>query len=922
MKQFFIMLFTFFHLLANAQSLKIKGIVRDTADQPLPSAMILLLSARDSVMQTFFTTNSKGAFTLEAEKNKSYLVQVSFLGFETFWEAIKTVDISINLEEIRLVPITSDLPAIEVRGEYDMMKLSGDTVEYNTKAFKVQPGALVEDLLKKLPGLEVQRDGSVKAYGENVQNVLVDGKEFFGKDTRMATKNLDADAVDKVQVFDKKSDMAEFTGVDDGQEEKTINLKLKANRKNGYFGNAELAGGTSDRYKARFNINRFSPGNRLSVIGLGNNINEQSFSMDEYMNFMGGIGAFMSGGRGRIEISDNAGMFMGGGNTQGIQRSWAGGLNLNKTVSPKTDFNLSYLANDMKNTLDRNSERQSILTESFYNTKENENRVSGNTGHNINFRLKSKLDSSINLIWRGGLNLGNNNYNSRLANATFNASNALANQSNRLFDAFGNSFAVNTTLTLQKRFQKAGRSISLNSTLRMGNADRNGNINALNQYLTGISFTDTILQNQLFNDKNNQIDGRIAYTEPLGKRNFVELSGSASKNKNNTNTDYFDIIDQTTEIRNNLLSTAYNRGYSVYQAGLKLIKNREKYHLSYGANWQQSILNGMLNNAENPIKIKYDRLLPEANFQYDIKTGNHVNLNYYTNIQEPSLQQLQPTVNNSDPLNIYIGNPDLKHSYVHAFRGSYFLYDQFSFTSLFANIGATYTNNRITDLVDVDSLFRRTIRPVNVDYEKGLNGSIEFGTPIRPLKITTKIRLRSQLSQGILFVNELENTVNRASNSLLFSIENRRKEKWDVLAGIKLSKSNTHYSVQDNLDQKFSETNLFGELSFTPNAKWIFKSEYDDISYNQSGQSNTFRVPLWKASITRIFGKDQKFRGIFSAFDILDRNKGITRSSQLNYQEVLRTNALGRYCMLGLTYSIRGFKKTNGIEINFGNEKR
>lgn len=903
----------------------IRGTVRDTAGNALPVASVILLSPKDSVLQEFGNTNDNGYFKVDANKDADYLMQITYLGMQTHWQHIRTAKDHLDLGTIVLQVLESNLPTINVIGEYDPMKIGRDTVEYNAKAFKVQPGAPVEDLLKKLPGIEVQRDGSVKAYGENVQNVLVDGKEFFGKDTRIATKNLEADAVDKVQVFDKKSDMAEFTGVDDGQEEKSINLKLKANRKNGHFGNAELAGGSTDRFKTKFNLNRFSPTTRLSLIGLGNNINEQSFSFQDYMEFMGGIGAVMGGSGGRVRITMDGGMGGGGGlpvgmgNVQGIQRSAAGGLNINKTLGPKTEISASYLLNNMRNTLVRSSDKRSLLTDRTYTTNENEDRISGNTSNAVTYRLKTKIDSFQNLILSGGAGWNNNSYNSLLNNKTLDGTNVQANSSARDYNAKGNSFNLNSTLTWQRRFRKSGRSLILTTSGRTGNAERDALLNSVNTYNLLNSYTDTILQNQFYLDNNFQYDGRLAYTEPLGSKKFIEWNMYASNSRNRTNTDFYDIIDPGVEQRNNLLSTAYNRGYLAQSTGLRWIKNREKYHISVGINLQNSSLNGTIQSSENPIKVNYTRLLPEIDWNYDVKTGNHISLNYNTYIQEPALQQLQPTVNNSDPLNIYLGNPNLKPEYAHRISGSYFLYDQFSFTSLFANIGGMYTANRITDLIEIDSLFRRIIKPVNVKNEKNISGNIEFGTPIRPLKIATKLRLRSQASQGILFINSQENKVNRFGNSILFSIENRKKQKVDALMGIKLSGSNTHYSKQPSLDQKYSETNIFGEFTYTPTDKWTFHTEYDGISYSQSGLSETIKVPLWKAHISTFFMKDQRLKATLSVFDILNKNKGITRSSQLNYLDIQRTNVLGRYVMLGLAYSIKGFKKSSGgIEINIG----
>ncbi len=916
----YISLIFFFFLIqsAAAQNLILKGSVRDSTQADLPYASVLLLHAKDSVMVEFATTDDKGAFKLRAKSGEAYILQISFMGFETHWQSITGILMDTLLGDIVLEKAINNLPSLHVLGEQSLMKIGRDTVEYNAKAFKTQPGAAVEDLLKRLPGVEVQRDGSVKAYGENVQNILVDGKEFFGKDTRIATKNLEADAVDKVQVFDKKSDVAEFTGVDDGRDEKTINLKLKEDRKNGYFGNAELAGGTHERFKSKFNLNRFSPQSRLSVIGSGNNINDQSFSFQDYLDFMGGIGAFMSGGGGkmRIQLNESSGLPMGGV-TQGIQRSIAGGINLSKDLSTKTEFNASYLANNFRNVLNRDNQRQSLLADEFFNSEEMEERTSGSHSHTITFRLKSKLDSFQNLILRGGGGWNDNNYLSQLRNATFLQNQDPANQSARTYDVNGQGFNFNANLTWQKKFRKAGRSLVWSASGKYGNNDRDGYLEANNQYYIGNTFSDTLLQNQLFSDQGVQLESRMSYTEPLGKKRFIELNGLWSNNRNLTNMDFYDIIEPGVQRRNELLSNKYNRGYQVYNGGVRLIKNHKKYYFSLGLNLQHSSLNGKLQDLEQAITTDFTRLLPGASLQYELSTANNVNIDYETQVQEPSLEQLQPTSNNTDPLNIFVGNPNLKPEYTHELNSSYFKYDQFSFTSIFARLGANYTLNKITELVEVDSLFKRTIKPVNVKDEKAIQAGFEISTPIRPLFISTKLRLRSQLAQSILFVNGIKNQVNRLGNSVYFSLENRNKDRFDALAGIRWSGNQTSYSVSNSLDQTFHETNWFGEVTYTPNDRWALKTEFDRIAYTQFGQADPIVVPLWHASLTRFFTKQQRLKATLSVFDILNQNKGIARSSQLNYLEVQRTNVLGRYFMLGLAYSIKGFKKSNnGIEIN------
>ena len=267
----------------------VEGIIIDENKNSLVGATVVLLDKQDSSMVAFSISDNEGTFHLEDIEQGQYILQFSFVSYKTTYNNvdITSVDRKISLGDFQLEPISEILQEVTVKAEHIPMGVIGDTISYNAAAFQVRPGASVEDLLKKLPGIEVQRDGSIKAMGEDVENVLVDGKEFFGDDPQMATKNLEAEAVDKVQVFDKMSEIAEFTGIEDGEDEKTINLKLKEGYKNGGFGNVNISAGSNERYSGKINYNRFSPQMQASIILGANNINQQAFSFSEYIQFMG-----------------------------------------------------------------------------------------------------------------------------------------------------------------------------------------------------------------------------------------------------------------------------------------------------------------------------------------------------------------------------------------------------------------------------------------------------------------------------------------------------------------------------------------------------------------------------------------------------------------------------------------------------------
>ena len=250
-----------------------------------------------------------------------------------------------DLGQIEMIPSAEVLSEVEVTADHVALEIRKDTISYNADAFQTQPNAAVEDLLKKLPGLEVDQEGNVKAQGEDVQNVLVDGKEFFGTDPKIATKNLPADAIDKVEVYDRKSEMAEFSGVDDGEREKTINLRLREDKKKGVFGNLEAGYGTDERYKAKASLNRFSKNSQLSFLGLANNVNEQGFSVNEFLNFSGGMSRMMQSGGGRIRLGGDNSVPISQGLSDGLAKTLAGGVNYNLEFADKFDLRSSYFYN-------------------------------------------------------------------------------------------------------------------------------------------------------------------------------------------------------------------------------------------------------------------------------------------------------------------------------------------------------------------------------------------------------------------------------------------------------------------------------------------------------------------------------------------------------------------------------------------------
>jgi hypothetical protein len=909
-----------------AQNLQIEGQVTDTSGMALPAASVVLLEAKDSLFVVFGLTDEAGRFTLKRIESGDYVLQVSYLGHKNHWQALKMEAGmgKLNVGKIVLEPSSLLLNDVEITADRVPLSMRKDTLEYNALAFKVQPGAVVEDLLKKLPGIQIQPDGTIKAQGKTVQNVLVEGKEFFGNDPKIATKNLPADAVNKVQVFDKKSESAEFTGIEDGRDERTINLKLKDGKKQGYFGKANIGAGTEGRYEGNFNINRFGRRTQMSAIGMANNNNQQAFSFQDYINFMGGLGNFMSGGGGggRMRLSFNiedGGVPMGPMLDRGFTESWAGGANFNTDFSKRTSLSANYFYNRIENDIERNATRINTLGNSSFNSDETEDRLNRNANHRLNLTLKHKVDSFQNLTFRSSFNFNDGLFESFGDTRTFDTSGVLQNFGNRDYSAAGQTFKGDASLTYRLRFGRKGRALVASASGNFGDEQRDGTLISRNEFLRqnppGVS---TLNQRQAYTDVANNYGGSLAFTEPLGKKRYLETRVEHQQYLNSTAKNFFDRVTTPTpgEVFNPLLSNEFRRGYRYDRAGLNFMLNRPKYNLTTGAALQHSQLDGEVLGLENPIQRNFTRVLPSAFFNYDLKTSRHVNVEYNTSLREPSLEQLQPLVDNSDPLNVYAGNPDLRPEYAHNLGASFMNFDQFTMSSFFVSLNGTYTRDRITNSATIDSFFRRSIRPLNVENDFALNANASYNTPIRPLKINFSTRFNNTYNRGILFVNDLENTTNRLLNSLEVSFDNRRKVWTDWTVGTEVSQNSTQYSVSTALNQSFVNQRYFGEITVFPDKKWAIGTGIDCTVYSKEVFGEARAIPLWRASVTRYVLKNNKGQIKLAAYDLLNQNIGISRSSQFNYLEEERVRNLARYFMLSFSYSLAGFKREkDAIEI-------
>lgn len=888
----------------------IEGSIIDENQTELIGATVVLLDNQDSSMVAFSISDNSGTFHLDDIEEGAYILQLSFVSYRTSYNDIH-VSSATKTQEVgsyQLEPFSEVLQEVTVKAEHIPMGVIGDTISYNAAAFQVKPGASVEDLLKKLPGIEVERDGSIKAMGEDVQNVLVDGKEFFGNDPKVATKNLEAEAVDKVQVFDKLSEIAEFTGIEDGEEEKTINLKLKEEYKKGGFGNIKVAAGNKERYSGKINYNRFTPEMQASVILGANNINQQAFSFNEYIQFMGGIGNAISSNNG----SFNFGEFGRSRAPQGLTDNISSGINFNYDLSSKLQLTSYYFFSDHDKKLNSTTSSSQFTNTSSFDTEDDLESREVDQSHRLHAKIDLKPNPFTQVIWKNTFS-GIFGTEDRLANTLFRQANLQSGETSSNTFHENNQLGYEGDIQLRKKYTKKGRNWINILSYKTGSIDQENNI--LNQYLSGTS-SNILRQNQNYLYKKNSFNFSSSYTEPLGKQYYLGAKYNFETEKEHPEKTFFDLVNSESII-NLDLTAGYQKTVHIHRGSLSLRKNAKKFKLNSAIGFQGSSINGSItqqtgNPIDNELSNETLYLTPSMSFEYDVARDKTLEISYRTNVNLPQLSQLAPLPDNLNPNLLILGNPALSPEYIHNIRLGFRLFDQFNFKNLFMNLNLTTIQNQIINTVSIDDQFIKTLQPQNSDGYKQASGYISYSSPIRALKLKYNISSNYSLASYNTFLNNLESDVLESNINLNLSIGNRNKDNVDIVTGIRMDYNIRKYGLNSDFNQKFFNYKLYIDGIFHLGKDWTVSAKYDYISYSGEFFSEQQQFNLLTASLRKSF-KEDKYAIEISAYDLLNENLGIQRSGGVNSLFETRYNTLTRYLMVGLKMKLGKKKGRNHI---------
>lgn len=901
---FILVLFTLVAPSTFAQTKKgdIKGVLLSAeTGKPMENATINLLQTKDSSTVGFKMTDKGGQFSFPGIPYGSYYLLITFIGHEVKEFSFELDKPSFSLDSIPLMPAAATLDEVVVNFKKPPIVVKEDTIEFNADSYKVKPESLAEDLLKKLPGMEVDRDGNITAQGQSITKIYVDGKPFFGGDFKMATQNLPADIIDKIQLIDQKSDRARFTRVDDGKREKIINITIKKNKKNGYFGRAAVGAGNEDRYNGTLNLNRFKGDRQLSAFGSANNVNA---------NERGG----------------------GGGGNDGLNTVQRLGFNYRNNLNKKLDVasSLGWNNNDAMNI--REQARQDLRTDTMtmYNEKSRSQRKS--TRYNWEADLTYRPDSMTEM--RGRINTSYSD-GKNIQASTFERLKEFIGQTSEGFRKnSGNTdnLSFSGEFNYMRRFKKFGRSFTLGLNANNGFNNSESILDYSNVGVTDFNVPFSDVRKQLTNNdsRNNRATLRMSYTEPITKSYMLDFSYDYTLNRDNNNTETFDWDGAHYEEVNDSLTNNFRNRSNTQNASMKFVGIGTFYNYNIGVTMQDIDRENFNMSKETVAQQNFTNFVPSAGITFFNKKGRTANLFYNGTINQPSLQQLQPVPEASNPMYQFLGNPDLINEYTHNLTYKYDEFFRASEISASVNGNFSTVNNKIINYSEWDETGKQFAKPINIDgtWSTGLWANTSI--PIIKKVLGVSFNTGMNYNKGKAFIRETvykdnggrkDTAMLNTSSSMNFNVSGGLTFEIDELLSFsyrgRMAKNTVKYSDAENMNTVFyNYTHSFDFDVDVPGG--IEMKTGIDLRTNKGG-TQTFNqsVGLWNAQVSKHFLKRRLFVTL-QGYDLLNQNQNVKRTVSANAIVDELTNTLNRYFMATVSYRLNKFGPGGGKKGNRG----
>ncbi len=900
-KIFTLSILLFLSAAAMAQTVgTVKGKLLDSLNkQSLKDASITVLDSRDSTLEVFGLAKTDGTFYITNIPFGSRLVVIKFQGYDPISKLIvfSKGNATVDMGNIYMKTASNDLGNVTVT--QSAMRVKGDTVEVNASSFKTKPNAVAEDVLRKVPGMEVAKDGSIKSQGEAVQRVLVNGKRFFGDDPKMATKNLPSDVIDKIQVFDDLSDQSKFSGFDDGNRVKTLNITTKKNMAKGMFGKLVLGAGTDGAFDESFNLSVQNGDRQLTFLGQGNDINKQNFTQQN-----------LGGGRGG---GGGGGGFSGAtGSASGVTTIWAGGVNYRDAWGKNVDAYGSYFYNAPKLVINQASNTQNLLSQdsSTYNNATSSS-VSNNVNHRITFNLEDRLDSNNSLIFRPNVVFQNSTPNAVTSNITTGGpNNVLINQSTSQTSSYNSGYNISgANLQIRHRFAKKGRTVSLDLGFSGGENNGDGLNYSINSFYKPIVKKDTI--NQYYRDSSKSIglNPTLSYTEPIGRNQMIELRYSYSYNNSTTvnNTYRYDNLSQKFSQFDSLYSNSYKYTATSSTANLSYRLQKTKYNFNIGTGLQFMDINSN-NTTKNVIVAKnFVNFTPTANFTYNFSKTKNLRFFYTGRTGQPSTSQLQPVSTTSDSINFQIGNPNLKPQFTNSLRVLYTSFDPFTQRIIFATVNASMVSNDIQSSITQNANGGKTTTYVNLGGTLNFQGYFNYGFPIKSPKSNLNLQSNIGYSQSQSLLNNVSNYTKSTTLQETVKWTTNLANNFDMNLSTSFTYNPSRNSLSTSQNTNYTTAYVAADFTLYTNNGWLMASDFDLTQYGNRAPGYNTSVFLITPSIAKQFLKNKAGELRLSCFDLLKQNVAISSSTSANQIVNSRTNNLTQYFMLTFTYNLRSF---------------
>ena len=901
----------------------IKGVVCDSAGIVVPSAMVLLLATKDSAFIDYTQADDKGAFEFRNVKNSGYILKIQHMSFIPYQKMLPVSTTGLmDLGRIRLKIISKILMEVVIKAARAPLTFRGDTIEYDASSFKVPPGSTVEDLLRRLPGIDVDVAGNIRSEGKEVKRLYVEGKTFFGTDPKFATKNLGAEIVSKVQFFDEKSDMETLTGLKEPvHDTKAMNLSLKEEFKHGAFGKLTAAVGDQDRKALQGNYNRFDKKQMFSVIGFGNNVNQMGINWDDYNEFTGqsisgNINTDIDAGSRFMDLSIGNPLRDSYGGS-GLTDNYGGGVNYNLD-DKKTKISSSYSYNETTLSLFQTSNKETFLqTGSFKNADTTHNKEF-RAKHNIEFCIEQSIDTANTFTSKSNIIFSTSKANNSTTSLFSDINNIQNQRLNYKNDNNLDSWRVNTGAIFRHKFRKEGRVFLWTGSFISDKSNGLDNPFSLNRFFEANTFTDQVRElNTNSNNTTTQFKSNLIFVEPLSKKVMLDVVYNLTA----TNT-IQDKLTQNSAMQNIRVDslTLFNTNYFLYnRIGFNFTYNFKNLYVRARVAGQQIQIKGDyslrkdLPDLNDPINRIYSDLLPDLDFRYLLSKTTSFNVGYSDQIITPSMEQLMPIVNIDNPSYLLEGNPDLQPSRVHHYNLSLQSRGRKSRYNLYWTLDYGETKNAISmgrTYNTIENVGMQTvIKPENMKgIKKQTSLMVRYNLPLIKSKLSMSINSNLEFGTSPTLINGNETLEKNTSTSLETNFDLTLSQKLSIGLSGKMSANDMMYSQGNEFNQKVRSYSSNSSLSWQIATKSYFESNFNYSVYRNASLGFNRDIPLLNASFRQIVGKTNRIELRLSAFDIFNKNQSIFQSASELYIISTASNTLARYFMLSFSYNIKGYE--------------